>query len=199
MIIFFQPHGKNMEQLFKVEVTLPYHLWGIKFLTCLEWFLHIQAQNWRGHQPVILGSFPLHCTHAICTVFCLLPTLPSKLFFFFTSLPIQPLLGWEGLLFWLWKINSHYRRERKKKRRRKERETRSRGREGDCYPCQSDPAWRLSSPLIALLISSPLSLELGQQGPSAGDDLRLSSFMISPSLCLFFCFRTISIRIKNIQ
>ncbi len=93
-------------------------------------------------------------------------------------------------------------REREKKRER-ERECSS-GRETDCYPCQSDPAWRLSSPLIALLISSPLSLDLGQQGPAAGADWRLSFSMISPSLCCFFFFssssfpfRQISIRIKT--
>lgn len=45
------------------------------------------------------------------------------------------------------------------------------------YPCQSDPAWRLSSPLIALLISCPLSVDLGQQSSSAGADWRLSSSM----------------------
>lgn len=61
----------------------------------------------------------------------------------------------------------------------------TRERERGCYPCQSDPAWRLSSPLIALLISSPLSLDLGQQGPSAGADWRLSFSMISPTLCHF--------------
>lgn len=67
--------------------------------------------------------------------------------------------------------------------------TRLRGMETDCYACQSDPAWRLSSPLIALLISSPLSLELGQRGPSAGADLRLSFFMNSPfTPCLLSCF-----------
>lgn len=58
-------------------------------------------------------------------------------------------------LFLPWKINSHYSKgeaERNRTRRQS-------------YPCQSDPAWRLSSPLIALLISSPLSLDLGQQAP----------------------------------
>lgn len=166
---------QNVEKLFEEEVTLPYHLWGMKFLTCLEWFLHIQARSWQGHQPVSLGPFSLHYQWHIL----LLPTVPLRHFLKI----FLPILDWESLLFWLWKINSHYRRERKRER------TCSRGRETDCYPCQSDPAWRLSSPLIALLISSPLSLDLGQRGPSAGADFRLSfviSLSLARSLCLFF-------------
>lgn len=167
--------AKNMEQLFEVEVTLPYHLWGIKFLACLEWFQHIQAKSWQGHQPVSLGPFPLHCPQ--CHLDSLLSSSHSLkkkekkffLFYFFIFyLFTNATSGLRGPLVLVAKKSIAITGGNEKQRERER--TCSRGRETGCYPCQSDPAWRLSSPLIALLISSPLSLDLGQQGPSAGAD-----------------------------
>lgn len=124
----------------------------------------------------------------IDTVLFLPPTSPLKNFFFFSKSLYQfsHFCGERASCFGCEKsiaITGERRRSEDDER------TRLRGMETDCYACQSDPAWRLSSPLIALLISSPLSLELGQRGPSAGADLRLSFFMNSPfTPCLLSCF-----------
>lgn len=114
------------------------------------------------------------------------------LFIFYILLQIQLLWGWERLLFCLWKINSHYKQDRKKDESKKK--------ETGSYPCQSDPAWRLSSPLIALLISSPLRVDLGQQSSSAGADWRL--FLHELSHAAFFPpwpLRPILVRIQHIR
>lgn len=99
---------------------------------------------------------PLHSPHVLHSFFF------WNLIFFHILLQIQLLRAWERLLFCFWKINSHYKQDRKKDESEKK--------ETDSYPCPSDPAWRLSSALIALLISSPLSVDLGQQSSWAGAD-----------------------------
>lgn len=91
----------------EAEVTLPHHLRGMKFLTCLEWFVHIQAKRWQGHQPVSLGPFPLHYTSTSHTLLSSFYPIALRLF---TNSATS---GLRVYLFWLWKINSHYRRERK--------------------------------------------------------------------------------------
>lgn len=49
IIIFSSPWQKHgFWQVFEVEVTLLYHLCGIKFLPCLEWFRHIQGKELTG-------------------------------------------------------------------------------------------------------------------------------------------------------
>lgn len=92
-----------MQQLFfEVEATLSYHLWGMKFLTCLEWFQQIQAESWQGHQHGSLGPFPLHCPRAILAFFFCLSSRSSfkKLqgFFFFYLFTNSATSGLRGAL-----------------------------------------------------------------------------------------------------
>lgn len=96
--------------------------------------------------------------------------------FFHIVLQFQWLRGWERLLFWFEKSIAIT-----GKTGRKTRAKRKRG----SYRCPSDPACRLSSPLIALLISSPLSVDLGQKSSSAGADWRLLLHELSHAA--FFC------------
>lgn len=80
-----------------------------------------------------------------------------------------------GVFVCLCEINSHYWKEREKEHVE---------REGDRL-LLSLSVWLCLTAvisLIALLISSLLSLDLGQRGPSAGADFRLSSFVISPAV-----------------
>lgn len=192
---FSSPWQKHGETFSESEVPLRYHLWGMKvfffFLTCLEWFQHIQASSWQGHKPVNLPLFPLFPRALLTSPFSF-STSPSKevqlYYFYFLSLTEFCCLCVErDLLF------SGVGRSAGEKKSiaitswgngEKDGERwRVGGRGGGCSPCQSDPAWRLSSPLIASLISSPLSLDLGQPGLTGG----CPPPPISATLCpLFF-------------
>lgn len=171
---------------------VPHRLREMKFLTRQERLQQIHqnppAQKTNG--VTSLWAHPLHLHSRMCSTLS-----SSKTFFFHILLQIQLLRGWERLLFCLWKINSHYKQDRKKEESEKK--------ETDSYPCLSDPAWRLSSPLIALLISSPLSVDLGQQSSPAGADWRL--FLHQLSHAAFFppltfkahpCWNTTHTRIR---
>lgn len=74
----FKPHGKNMEQLFKVEVLLSLSTPGeLRVLTFLEWF-----RGGEKRKPSPWAS--------------VLPPQQLTRRFFLNSLLIQPLLGCEG-------------------------------------------------------------------------------------------------------
>lgn len=77
---FSSPWQKHGETFSESEVPLRYHLWGMKFfffLTCLEWFQHIQASSWQGHKPVNLAVFPFF-PRALLTPPFSFSTSPSK-------------------------------------------------------------------------------------------------------------------------
>ena len=134
--------------------------------------MHISALFWHPNRTV----------HTFLATLHFLPALPYKVrlsilicpFYFLPILP--PLLAWETRVFCLWKKKSIVitwerwgeRETHTHTRAHAHRHARSRRR--NCYPCQFDPCWWLSSHLIALLISSPLSPHLGQSGPHRRDD-----------------------------
>ena len=109
---------KTWGNFLEVEVTLPHHLQGMKFLICQERFQQIQTQIPKKKKLPRSAARELAPHPSRPPRAPIFPLLKPEFFCFFCffsyRVTISVTSGLRAPLVLIWKINSHYRQDRKK-------------------------------------------------------------------------------------